>query len=72
MLIGQFFYLPLTVLFLVTPLPEMIKQLELRFPSQSDRVSALASGVLNSFYGLGQMIGPLYGANFTQYFGFRN
>lgn len=70
--IGQFLYLPFDVFYLITPLPEMITQLEKKYPGQSDRISDISSGVLNACYGLGQMLGPIYGSNITHFIGFRN
>lgn len=49
----------------------MIIQLGKKFPDQPERVSDISSGVLNSSYGLGQMIGPIFGSYFTYLYGFR-
>lgn len=49
----------------------MIRQANLQFPGQEDAVSNYCSGIFNSCLGIGQILGPLFGANVAVVLGFR-
>lgn len=83
---SQFFHLPdylwiqcvgLTVnglglgLLVIPTLPEMVAEAKRLFPQQQTQVGSIVSGFFNSFLGLGSMLGPMFGANFYDYFGFK-
>lgn len=57
--------------FIVLALPEMMKQANLAFPNQEDRVSSYCSGMFNSVLGIGQIIGPLFGSYAYEMSGYR-
>ena len=71
MSIGQFMFGGLSILFLITSLPEMIKEATKAFPNQKYEASDISSGIFNSMLGLGQMLSPIYGSYVTQIWGFR-
>ena len=41
------------------------------YPSQEVQVNDLSSAIFNSFLGIGQISGPLFGSLMTEYYGFR-
>ena len=41
------------------------------YPTQVAEVNDLASGLFNTFLGIGQVLGPLFGSLMTKYFGYR-
>ena len=71
MWIGQFLNGGFSILFLITCLPEMIKDASKLYPDQIMEVTDISSAVFNFMLGFGQMLGPLYGSFVTGYFGFR-
>lgn len=56
---------------IVPTLPEMIDVAMDKYPEDEIAVNDLSSGVFNSFLGIGQVCGPLFGALMTERFGFR-
>ena len=60
-------------MYLIPILPEMVaaSKSQLRSPEQAEKANMLCSGLFNSFLGIGQIIGPLYGSAFFNWFGFR-
>ena len=56
---------------MVPTLPEMIDSVIHKFPEQDSKVTDITAGVFNSFLGLGQVIGPIYGSYITANFDFR-
>ena len=56
---------------IIPTLPEMIDVALEKFPDDEIAVNDLSSGIFNSFLGIGQVVGPLYGALMTEAFGFR-
>lgn len=71
MSIGQLLNVGFSVIFLIPALPEMITHLQNKYPTQANKVSDISSGILNSAYGFGEMIGPIYGSYVTSTYGFR-
>ena len=71
MCVGQFLNGGFSILFLITWLPEMIKDASKIYPDRIMEVTDVSSAVFNFMLGFGQMIGPLYGSFVTGYFGFR-
>lgn len=59
---GQIIYVFFSVIMFIYPLPEMIAILTDKFPNQTERAADISSGILNLAFGLGQLIGPLYGS----------
>ena len=57
---------------LVPCLPEMIECVLPHYPASAEmEINNLASGMFNMFLGIGQVIGPLFGAEMTKRYGFR-
>jgi len=56
---------------IVPTLPEMIDVALVKYPDDEIAVNDLSSGVFNSFLGIGQVAGPLFGALMTEAYGFR-
>ena len=71
MAVGQFLIGVVNPFLLVPSLPEMIESALIRFPDQESQVNDLSSGIFNSFLGLGQISGPIYGSLVTSSVGFR-
>ena len=65
---AGFFLGPLMIL----PMQEMMVSTKLKFPDYDfEHSTNLLSGVMNSAVGVGQAIGPIFGASMYQVFGFR-
>ena len=63
---GLFFSGTTAVFFIVTIIPEMTKRVEKMFPAQTREASDMCSGLCNAMFGLGQMVGPIYGGEITR------
>ena len=55
----------------VYALPEMILHASILYPEQEEEVSAYCASIFNTFLGMGQIAGPLFGSNLTTFIGFR-
>lgn len=71
MIAGHVIFGTATSHLLVYALPEMVLQANAEFPGQEDTVSAFCAGIFNSFLGVGQILGPLYGSLVRNRIGFR-
>ena len=56
---------------LILALPSMVESVMDVYPNQVGRVNNLSSGVFGATSGLGEVIGPLFGASMYEYTGFR-
>ena len=56
---------------LILALPSMVESVIGQYPTQVGRVNNLSSGVFNTANGLGEVIGPLFGAWMYEKSGFR-
>lgn len=56
---------------LVLSLPTMVEHVSKKFPNQTGRVNNLSAGVFNTANGLGEVVGPLFGAHMYEKVGFR-
>ena len=56
---------------LIPSLPEMIDAALDKYPDHEYEVNDLSSAIFNSFLGIGQICGPLYGSQMTSAFNFR-
>ena len=56
---------------LVLALPSMVESVIGHYPNQVSRVNNLSSGVFNTANGLGEVIGPMFGAAIYEDYGFR-
>ena len=56
---------------LILALPSMVESVMDVYPNQVGRVNNLSSGVFGATSGLGEVIGPLFGATMYEYTGFR-
>lgn len=57
---------------LVPSLPEMIETVIPLYPESCEsQINDISSGLFNMFLGLGQIIGPLFGAQVTEKYGFK-
>lgn len=58
---------------LVPCLPEMIESVLPHYPPNAEcEINNLSSGIFNMFLGLGQILGPMLGAELTRMYGFRS
>ena len=71
MWIGQFLIGGFSVFFVITWLPEMIKDAVEGNPDKQLEVTDISSGVFNWMLGSGQMLGPIYGSFISNAFNFR-
>lgn len=71
MAFGQFIYMFFAIFAMITPLPEMIDQLNHRYKDQEDKVIDMAAAIVNAWFGLGEALGPIFGSYFTYIFDFR-
>ena len=73
--IGQLLIGLFIPVLLVLSLPEMIDIIDLQYSDLNEQQKSQAydfsSGLFNTFLGLGQFFGPMYGSIATQLFGFR-
>jgi hypothetical protein len=65
MALGQIMHGIVDPLILVPSLPEMIDSAMIAFPDQEQKINDLSSAIFNSFLGIGQISGPLYGSLMT-------
>jgi len=56
---------------LILALPSMVESVIVYYPNQVSRVNNLSSGVFNTANGLGEVIGPMFGAALYEDHGFR-
>ena len=56
---------------LILALPSMVESVAQHYPNQVGRVNNLSSGVFNTANGLGEVIGPLFGAAMYEQSGFK-
>ena len=56
---------------LILALPSMVESVTAYYPNQVSRVNNLSSGVFNTANGLGEVIGPMFGAALYEDYGFR-
>ena len=71
MIIGQALRGILDPFTLVPALPEMIESVLPEYPMEAEtQINDISSGIFNMFLGLGQIIGPMFGATVTQLIGF--
>jgi MFS family permease len=56
---------------LILALPSMCESVSAHYPNQVSRVNNLSSGVFNTANGLGEVIGPMFGAAMYEEYGFR-
>lgn len=54
----------------VYALPEMITHASVMYPNQEEEVSAYCASIFNTFLGVGQIAGPLFGSNLSTFIGF--
>ena len=71
MVIGQIVNGIVDPFLLIHPLPEMVDSVIPHYPESIGQVNDISAGLFNMFLGIGQIIGPLYGAIMTKNFGFR-
>ena len=69
--VGQFLCGGGMAFLTVLSLPEMQLQANKAYKNREEQVSSYCSGIFNSCLGIGQVIGPLYGANVSVAIGFR-
>ena len=55
----------------VYSITELAARTRLLYPEGSDEISDFCAATLNTFIGMGQALGPVYGANMTAALGFR-
>ena len=68
---GQLFHGFTLCLFLITWLPVMIDDAVEAFPKRKIEVTNISPVIFNSMLGTGQMLGPIYGSNITNFLNFR-
>ena len=56
---------------LILALPSMVESVIQYYPNQVTRINNLSSGVFNTANGLGEVIGPMFGAAMYEDYGFR-
>lgn len=56
---------------IILSFPEMLRQANLAFPNNEDKISNLCAGIFNSLLGVGQILGPLAGSGLVMSHGFR-
>ena len=56
---------------LILGLPTMVETANKYYPSQQSKVNNMSSGIFNTFLGLGEVIGPLFGATMCEKVSFR-
>jgi len=71
MAIGQGFQGLGSGLLNIPGLPQMRIQANLAFPQREQEINDYCSGLFNSFYAVGQVIGPIFGSYFAFYHGYR-
>lgn len=49
----------------------MIESVIPYYPGQEEEINDLSSGLFNMFLGIGQVLGPLYGAIVTEMYGYK-
>lgn len=69
--VGQIAHGIVDPFILVPSLPEMIESVIPHYPGQEEKINDLSSGLFNMFLGIGQVIGPLYGAIVTETYGYK-
>ena len=57
---------------LILALPTMVEAANKHFPGQERHVNNMSSGIFNTFNGIGEVIGPMYGAAMYERVGFRS
>ena len=70
-LLGQIAHGIVDPFLLIPSLPEMLESVLPLYPGQETQVNNLSSALFNSFLGLGQVLGPTFGALVTQKYGFQ-
>ena len=55
----------------VLALPEMLKQANRAFPGYEEVIANFCSGIFNSALGMGQISGPIIGAQLNKWYGFQ-
>ena len=71
MVIGQVLLGLFIPVGLILALPSMVESVIGSYPNQVMRINNLSSGVFNTANGLGEVIGPLFGAAMYEDYGFR-
>lgn len=69
--VGQIAHGIVDPFILVPSLPEMIESVIPHYPGQEETINDLSSGLFNMFLGIGQVIGPLFGAIVTDMYGYK-
>lgn len=64
-MVGQMSHGIVDPYILVPSLPEMVESVIPLYPGQEETINDLSSGLFNMFLGIGQVIGPLFGALVT-------
>ena len=71
MCVGQLLMGGFSVFFLITCLPEMIRDAVEGHPHKKLEATDISAGVFNCMLGSGQMLGPIYGSLIKNHFSFR-